>query len=407
MKNNIKSVLLLLCTVGLFGACSDDNDSNPTMQIPQSFQLNTPAISENNVVDLANSQYINLTCNQPDFGGLPVQTQYTVEVGTKADMSDAQALSSTFYTTRMQLDASEVASTLTNIELANGKTEADFPLNTPVYFRAIAKVYNAATKQPLEDTKVISNIVKLNNVKLLFSLPPVSVPSNIYINGAFSEWNWDKAVTMTEVNGTRDNNNTSCKYWHLVYIDGAGIKFNSATKWDGNEVGFSKITVDPASELASDIEANGDGNISSKNPGWYLMIVSATVSGRDILYTVTFNKPMVYFMGRAAIGLAGVTADNCWDEATVMASSAFTVPATADGDFVSPALPALPGTDDDGCIRMWVKIPTYDWWKSEFIVGIDADKISYRGNGGDQTRVGSTAGQKVYLNFSTDKGSVK
>ena len=125
------------------------------------------------------------------------------------------------------------------------------------------------------------------------------------------------------------------------------------------------------------------------------MIVTAKVSGRDVNYTVTFNKPEVRLIG-VAIG--------SWDEGK---GEAFSVPATADGEFVSPALPALPGTDDGGSVRMYAKVPGYDWWKSEFIVGIDGDKISYRGNGGDQARVGCTAGQKIYLNFSKDTGSIK
>jgi hypothetical protein len=33
--------------------------------------------------------------------------------------------------------------------------------------------------------------------------------------------------------------------------------------------------------------------------------------------------------------------------------------------------------------------------------------IKYRGTGGDQDRVTASAGQKLYLNFSTDKGEIK
>ena len=69
MKTIFKSAFLLLCAVALFTACEDDNDSNPTLQIPKTFQLNTPAVSENNVVDLAHSQFVNLTCSQPNYGG--------------------------------------------------------------------------------------------------------------------------------------------------------------------------------------------------------------------------------------------------------------------------------------------------------------------------------------------------
>ncbi len=54
---------------------------------------------------------------------------------------------------------------------------------------------------------------------------------------------------------------------------------------------------------------------------------------------------------------------------------------------------------------MYAKIPGYDWWKSEFMV-FDK-KIKYRGNGGDQERVNATAGQKLYLNFTSETGEIK
>ena len=46
--------LLLLCGMGLFIACSDDNDSNPTLQQPVSFPLNEPAYAAQ-IVNLENS----------------------------------------------------------------------------------------------------------------------------------------------------------------------------------------------------------------------------------------------------------------------------------------------------------------------------------------------------------------
>ena len=50
-------------------------------------------------------------------------------------------------------------------------------------------------------------------------------------------------------------------------------------------------------------------------------------------------------------------------------------------------------------------IEGHDPWHSEFMV-FDGT-IKYRGTGGDQDRVTAAAGQKLYLNFSTDKGEIK
>ena len=74
MKNIIKSALLVVMSLTLMTACSDDNDSNPTIQSPTEFKLNTPAL-ENTPIDLANSSKIILTCSQPNYG-FTASTQY-------------------------------------------------------------------------------------------------------------------------------------------------------------------------------------------------------------------------------------------------------------------------------------------------------------------------------------------
>ncbi|MDY3078127.1 MAG: SusE domain-containing protein, partial [Sodaliphilus sp.] len=170
MKKYIKSTLLMLLSICLFTACSDDNDSNPTLVAPTTFVLNTPAIA-NSVVDLAHSSAIVLTCTQPDYG-FPASTTYSVAVATKADMSDAVKLSTNSTTARIELDAKEIAAALTNIKVEEGATEADFPMNIPVYFQAEA-VITTTMGTAVETSRIKSNVVSLNKVDLEFSLPPV------------------------------------------------------------------------------------------------------------------------------------------------------------------------------------------------------------------------------------------
>lgn len=165
MKKYIKSTLLMLLSICLFTACSDDNDSNPTLVAPTTFVLNTPAIA-NSVVDLAHSSAIVLTCTQPDYG-FPAATTYTVTVATNEDMSDGVQLSTKSTSARIELDAQEVASTLTQIKVDGGATEAEFPMNIPVYFQAEA-VMTTTNGDALEDTRIKSNVVKLNTVELEF-----------------------------------------------------------------------------------------------------------------------------------------------------------------------------------------------------------------------------------------------
>lgn len=384
MKNIIKSALLVVMSLTLMTACSDDNDSNPSIQTPTEFKLNTPALV-NTPIDLANSSKIMLTCSQPNYG-YTASVQYTVQVATDENMTDAVELSETSNSAKVAIDAASLASTLTNIYVQKGKTEADFPMDVKAYFRLKANIVTS-NGNVVEGTEILSNVVSLNKIHLLFSLPPVNLPSHIYVVGNFCDWKWDNCFDMVQVYGT-DNT-----FWRLVYIDDSGIKLNSAAAWNGSEVGYAGITV--SGDCKDDIIDNG-GNIASKNPGWYLVIVTTSVVNREIHYDVQFNKPTIWLIGPAA----GST-----DYAEEAEGWSFTVPTTKDGDFVSPAFAgSVPGGDGDG-VRMYVKVPGHDWWHSEFVVL--SDKIEYRATGGDQARVAGSAGQKVYLNFSKGTGEIK
>lgn len=384
MKNIIKSALLVVMSLTLMTACSDDNDSNPSIQTPTEFKLNTPAL-ENTPIDLANSSKIILTCSQPNYG-YTASVQYTVQVATKDDMSDAVELSETSTSAKVEINANSLASALTNLYLAQGKTEADFPMDIKAYFRLKANIVTS-NGNVVDGTEILSNTVSLNNIHLLFSLPAVNLPKNVYVTGSFCDWKWDNSFDMVQVYGTEDT------FWHLVYIDDSGIKINSAAEWNGSEVGYDKITVD--GDCKDDI-IDKDGNIASKNPGWYLVIVTTSVVNREIHYTVQFNKPTIWLIGPAA------GSDDFAEEAE---GWSFTVPTTKDGEFVSPAfVGSVPAGTDKG-VRMYVKIPGHDWWHSEFVT-LDG-KIKYRATGGDQDRATGNVGQQVHLNFAKGTGEIK
>lgn len=72
MKNLYK---LFTLTMGLLAlsACEADRDSNPVLNEPDTFVLNVPAFASNNVYDLKNSESLELTCTQPDYG-IPMAT---------------------------------------------------------------------------------------------------------------------------------------------------------------------------------------------------------------------------------------------------------------------------------------------------------------------------------------------
>lgn len=361
----------------MFTSCEDDNDSNPIVKTPTEFHLNTPALAATNI-DLTNSSAIVFTCSQPNYG-FPASTMYKVQVSLKEDMTDFVELDQSFPNTVCSVDAAILASTLTTMELNAGKSEADFPMDVKVYVRMRAYM-TTDTGSPVADTEILSNVICLENVHLNYSLAPVTTPEHLYVVGGFCGWDWGNSFEFVPVYDHPE------MYWRMVWIDEAGVKINTAQEWDGNQKGYNDITV--AGDLAGNISTNDDGNICSTTPQWYLMVVTASVSGRDIKYTVEFNEPNVYLIGDTFGG---------WDE--LMADSKFDVPTTMDADFVSPAFKA------DGEIRAYVKVPGNDWWHSEFMVF--NGEIAYRGKGGDQERVAGRVGQKLYLNFATGKGSIK
>lgn len=377
MKKILKSALLIMMGLVMFTSCEDDNDSNPIVKTPTEFHLNTPALAATNI-DLTNSSAIVFTCSQPNYG-FPASTMYKVQVSLKEDMTDFVELDQSFPNTVCSVDAAILASTLTTMELNAGKSEADFPMDVKVYVRMRAYM-TTDTGSPVADTEILSNVICLENVHLNYSLAPVTTPEHLYVVGGFCGWDWGNSFEFVPVYDHPE------MYWRMVWIDEAGVKINTAQEWDGNQKGYNDITV--AGDLADKISSNDDGNICSTTPQWYLMVVTASVSGRDIKYTVEFNEPNVYLIGDTFGG---------WDE--LMAGSKFDVPTTMDADFVSPAFKA------DGEIRAYVKVPGNDWWHSEFMVF--NGEIAYRGKGGDQERVAGKAGQKFYLNFATGKGSIK
>lgn len=88
---------LLLAGLAMFTACTDDRDSNPTVQQPSTFELNMPALG-GGVYDLANTDSIRLTYEQPDYGyTAPVKYYAQISVsGTWNDATSAEADDATY-----------------------------------------------------------------------------------------------------------------------------------------------------------------------------------------------------------------------------------------------------------------------------------------------------------------------
>ena len=376
-----KQSIFAIALMGMltFSACETDRDSNPVFQEPTEFSLNTPAYV-NTVYDLEKSESLQLTCSQPNYG-YTAPTVYTVEVSLNEDLSDSIVLDTKYTTAKMDVNASELALALTNLAVAEGADESEFPITKSLYLRVVASLKSASGAMGV----IPSNIINLPTVKTHFALPEVKLPKNIYLIGGFCDWNWGNSLDMVP---TFDNNGV---FWRLVYLpENSGFKINQEMKWDGNDVGYAGATVVDNYEAGA---KDDGGNIGVTKGGWYLIVVRTALDGRDIKYTVEINEPAVYLIG-------GVAAEGGkWDEC--MPEWKFEVPAAADADFVSPAFAA----DAPEGPRAYVKVEGYDWWKAEFMV-FDG-KLKYRGTQGDLDRVTSKAGQKMYINFTAGTGKIE
>lgn len=176
--------------------------------------LNTPAYV-NTTYDLTNSKSVELTCSQPDFG-YTAPTIYSVEVSLTEDFAAPVKLDTKYTTAKMAVDASEMALAITNMAVAQGKVEADFPITTSLYVRAIAELTSATETI----SSITSNVINLPSVRTEFALPPVVLPTKLYLVGEFCGWDWGKSLEMIPC-----YDGTTGTFWSLVYLPEGGLKF--------------------------------------------------------------------------------------------------------------------------------------------------------------------------------------
>lgn len=224
-------------------------------------------------------------------------------------------------------------------------------------------------------------IINFNAETCAFTI--TEAPKEMYMIGGFCGWDWAQSAEMIPVNGT-----DATVFWTIRYVNaGEGFKFNTNTAWDGGEFGYDGATVGTC--VAGAVTSDG-GNLAVENGGWYIFVIDNS----GVKPVLNVYEPNVYVFGAANGGTWNSTEE--WK---------FQIVGDRDAEwpFVSPTLLATDGSDSS-CLRLCVELPGYDWWKTEFIF-YDGE-ISYRGDGGDQARVGNAAG-KCYLNFVTGKAKVE
>lgn len=397
MKHNIfKSLLLPALVLPLvFVSCEKDDDSNPTLDLShlsQGFVLNTPANAANNVYDLVAASSLELTCSQPNYGGVPYATRYYVQVSidpqfAQGDTSVVKTELSTSYTTaKMDVNAAELNAAVVE-QFQNANPDTSIPETMPIYIRLRAKL--DLTNQNLGET--YSNVITLPNVKATYEAPDAEYPENLFVVGSSIQSAWSSWKVVPPIYGL------SGQYYTLVYVPAGG-----AFKWgtyNQDWRGLDRLTAVNDNAQAG-VSEGENSNIVFANGGWYLLLFKGTISadGKNITYTLDIDPAAAYVIG------AGAGGD--WTDGN--AAWALTAPADQSGEWTSPAFTG------SGELRAYIKVPGVDWWRTEFTIyqgacywrEVDIPN-NWAENVGSEYSVAVSAGQRLYVNFDQNTARVE
>ncbi len=379
----------------LFTSCSDDNDSNPTLDLSHAadgFVLNTPAYAENNTYDLASASSLTLTCSQPNYGGIPYVVRYYVQVAIDQKfltdtLTEHKELSTSYTTAKMAVDATELNSTLVDMfQAANPDTSV--PESMPVYVRLRAVIDGTANPYLGQS---YSNIITLPSVKATYKAPDAEFPENLFVVGSSIQEAWSSWKIVPPVYGLTGN------YYTMVYVpDGGAFKWGT---FNNDWRGYSRFTA-VNDNAGAEISEDGDGNLKVAHGGWFVLHFVGELSAdkKNINYSLNVYPGAAYIIGATAGG-AWTDSDAAWE---------LTAPADQTGTWESPAFTG------DGELRAYIKIPGIDWWRTEFTLykgncywrAIDIP-ANWAENVGADYSVAGSAGQKLYVNFDMNTGEVK
>ncbi|MBQ8673045.1 MAG: SusE domain-containing protein [Bacteroides sp.] len=193
---NIKILTLALAGLLGFTACDDDNDSNPVVQQPETFQLNTPALA-GNTYDLEHTQSIALTCKQPEYGYTAAVVYYlqmsldgTWVPATSAEADDATfvELDGSFTTCELAMDATAVNRNI--VKLAGYESAADVPADgVTLYVRSRATLASGY--------ECFSNVIELKVQPHYVALVSADPELWYLIGGCIGDGSWGSEIGVS------------------------------------------------------------------------------------------------------------------------------------------------------------------------------------------------------------------
>lgn len=298
MKHKLLLGAMLIGTAGLFSACSDDRDSNPTLIQPNEMILNTPAYI-NQTVDLSATETLPLTWSQPQYtaDNAPVNATYEIQVShtnsftvstTEADADESGELKAdyaiidkTSQVCNAELAAEEVDKALLQIEKW---TEGDVPAETEAYIRINAYILEGTKKLNAIASNAIKMTVNPYYMEMKDAAPIIFyLVGNNFGDGAWSDKPGLSSFPMFVQNGySYDKKSGAGEITYLNYFTTDGWKIQPADfNWDYGFMG------DGSNAAVYRNGGSDNGNITVDPAGYYLITVNTgtnecTITKKDI-----------------------------------------------------------------------------------------------------------------------------
>ena len=309
MKKNIISSMLLLAGLSFFTACEDDRDSNPVIQQPTEFILNTPVYANTTVALESSKETINLSWSQPDYG-FPIVANYAVQISKDGE----------FTTSTDQALADESGATVADYAQLDAVTSCKIGIDPAVLDKALNQLYkweendvpetvklyirvNASINTPAQSGlyNINSNIVEMT-VAPYYMVLKDALPELWYLTGGcIGDGSWNNTadgigtglIPMSVVkDATYDKKTGAGPLTYTGYFP-ANAEFKIVrTPGDWNKYVFCG----GSSAGTTSLRIGGDdpGNIKITNAGYY--IINIAVEGTS--YTCTIepaeSTPAVY-----------------------------------------------------------------------------------------------------------------
>lgn len=285
-------LLVAICAL-LFSACDSDRDSNPVLDQPTQFTLNTPALADQ-YVELTESGTVQLRWSQPNYG-FPASTHYKVQVGEvqgdgtvkwDVDTLGHNAFLATEYTDcKADMPASEIAQALCTMD---GVVEQDDYVDLgyrPIAFRLYASVSDAQGVE-VTNSGIFSNAVTFNHLKGYCAVRSLG---KLYLIGQPEGWLEPTATNADNIAPwTLMETSIGSNIYQGSFNIPAGqfqLRFYSAlTGWDGGASVGSQADDNPVDITMTNNKYEGDVTAPGKG-SWQI----SDWAGGYVTFTVNLN----------------------------------------------------------------------------------------------------------------------